>query len=109
MAGFRASPLYFCTGPSSNRRSLLGPHKTYSGKPPLRPEARTTDRYVDPGALITNAANNQTSSQPVDTVSDPSKGVIAQRPWCAYPAVARYSGQGDRADAASYACTAPAK
>jgi hypothetical protein len=40
---------------------------------------------------------------------DPSKGVVAQRPWCAYPAVARYSGQGDRADAASYACTAPQK
>lgn len=30
-------------------------------------------RYVDPGALITNAANNQTSSQPVVTVSDTSK------------------------------------
>jgi RND family efflux transporter MFP subunit len=32
-----------------------------------------TGRYVDPGALVTNAANNQTSSQPVVTVSDPSK------------------------------------
>src|SRR5258706_2288823 len=32
-----------------------------------------TGRYVDPGALITNAANNQTSSQPVVTVADPSK------------------------------------
>ena len=32
-----------------------------------------TGRYVDPGALITNAANNQASSQPVVTVSDPSK------------------------------------
>jgi RND family efflux transporter MFP subunit len=32
-----------------------------------------TGRYVDPGALITNAANNQTSSQPVVTVSDPSR------------------------------------
>ena len=31
-----------------------------------------TGRYVDPGALITNAANNQSSSQPVVTVSDPS-------------------------------------
>lgn len=31
-----------------------------------------TGRYVDPGALITNAANNQTSSQPVVTVSDPA-------------------------------------
>ncbi|HEX7952579.1 MAG TPA: efflux RND transporter periplasmic adaptor subunit [Burkholderiales bacterium] len=32
-----------------------------------------TGRYVDPGALITNAANNQASSQPVLTISDPSK------------------------------------
>ena len=32
-----------------------------------------TARFVDPGALITNAANNQTSSQPVLTVSDASK------------------------------------
>ena len=27
--------------------------------------------------------------------NDPTEGVVAQRPWCAYPAVARYSGQGD--------------
>lgn len=32
-----------------------------------------TARFVDPGALVTNAANNQTSSQPVVTVSDTSK------------------------------------
>ena len=43
-------------------RSLVAP---YAGV--------VTGRYVDPGALITNAANNQTSSQPVVTVSDPSK------------------------------------
>jgi membrane fusion protein (multidrug efflux system) len=32
-----------------------------------------TGRYVDAGALITNAANNQTASQPVVTIADPSK------------------------------------
>jgi RND family efflux transporter MFP subunit len=32
-----------------------------------------TGRYVDPGALIPNAANNQSSSQPVVTISDPSR------------------------------------
>lgn len=32
-----------------------------------------TARYVDPGALVTNAANNQTSSQPVVTISDTSR------------------------------------
>ena len=41
--------------------------------------------------------------------NDPRKGIAAQRPWCAHPAVARFSGQGARTDAASYACTAPAK
>ncbi len=41
--------------------------------------------------------------------NDPSKGVAAQRPWCAYPAAAHYSGQGDRSAAASYACVAPAQ
>jgi hypothetical protein len=37
---------------------------------------------------------------------DPSKGVVAQRPWCAYPATARFSGKGSRTEAASFACTA---
>ena len=32
-----------------------------------------TARYVDTGALVTNAANNQTSSQPVVTISDTSR------------------------------------
>jgi Tannase and feruloyl esterase len=41
--------------------------------------------------------------------NDPTKGIVAQRPWCAHPAVAHYSGQGSRTDSASYACTAPAK
>ncbi len=41
--------------------------------------------------------------------NDPTKGIAVQRPWCPYPAAARYSGQGDRADAASYVCTAPAR
>jgi hypothetical protein len=37
---------------------------------------------------------------------DPSKGVAAQRPWCAYPANARFSGQGSHTEAASFTCTA---
>ena len=39
--------------------------------------------------------------------NDPSKAVIAQRPWCAYPQVAGYSGHGDRDEAASYVCRRP--
>jgi Tannase and feruloyl esterase len=38
---------------------------------------------------------------------DPSKGVAAQRPWCAYPAVASYSGKGEHSDAANFTCVAP--
>ena len=41
--------------------------------------------------------------------NDPSKGIVAQRPWCPYPAVARFSGQGSRTEAASYTCMVPAK
>lgn len=39
--------------------------------------------------------------------NDPTKGIAAQRPWCPYPAVARYSGQGSRAEAANFTCAAP--
>ena len=39
---------------------------------------------------------------------DPRKGIAMQRPWCPYPAVARYSGQGSRNEAASFACVEPA-
>jgi Tannase and feruloyl esterase len=40
---------------------------------------------------------------------DPAKGVAAQRPWCAYPAVASYSGKGEHGDAANFRCAAPTK
>ncbi len=36
--------------------------------------------------------------------NDPAKGIAAQRPWCAYPAVAQHSGQESASEAASYAC-----
>jgi feruloyl esterase len=35
---------------------------------------------------------------------NPGKGVAAQRPWCAYPATARFSGKGAHSDAANFAC-----
>ena len=38
--------------------------------------------------------------------NDPAKGLEAQRPWCPYPTAARFLGQGDRSEAASYACSA---
>jgi Tannase and feruloyl esterase len=41
--------------------------------------------------------------------NDPGKGIAAQRPWCVYPAIARYSGKGDRLQASSYICTPPGK
>jgi feruloyl esterase len=39
--------------------------------------------------------------------NDPIKGIEAQRPWCAYPLTARYSGQGDRRAATSFVCVRP--
>jgi Tannase and feruloyl esterase len=63
-------------------------------------------------ALARWVENGKAPDQIIATLyrdDDPSKGVAAQRPWCPYPAVARYSGQGSRTDAASYACTAPSK
>ena len=39
--------------------------------------------------------------------TDRGKEIVAQRPWCAYPAIAHYSGHGDRSQASSYACVAP--
>jgi Tannase and feruloyl esterase len=41
--------------------------------------------------------------------NNPTKGIAAQRPWCPFPATARFSGQGARTEAASYACAPPAK
>ncbi len=40
---------------------------------------------------------------------DPTKEVVAQRPWCPYPEVARFSGQGTRGDPANFTCEAPPK
>lgn len=39
--------------------------------------------------------------------NDSTKEIVAQRPWCTYPAVARYVGQGERSQASSYTCTMP--
>jgi hypothetical protein len=39
--------------------------------------------------------------------NNPTKGVAAQRPWCAYPQVAQFDGQGDRSKAESYSCALP--
>ena len=39
--------------------------------------------------------------------ADPSSGVAAQRPWCAYPATTHFSGTGNHSDAAAFECEAP--
>lgn len=38
--------------------------------------------------------------------NDPTKGIAGQRPWCPYPATARYSGEGERNQASSFTCAA---
>jgi feruloyl esterase len=39
--------------------------------------------------------------------NDPRKGIAMQRPWCPYPAEARYLGQSSRTEASSFTCDAP--
>lgn len=39
--------------------------------------------------------------------NNPTGAVEARRPWCPYPAVARYDGRGDPAAASSYSCRSP--
>lgn len=38
---------------------------------------------------------------------DAAKGVVYQRPLCAFPQVAKYTGSGDMNDAANFVCQAP--
>jgi hypothetical protein len=40
---------------------------------------------------------------------DPRKPIAAQRPWCPYPGVARFSGKGERGDAVNFVCAAPSE
>jgi hypothetical protein len=40
---------------------------------------------------------------------DPTKPIVAQRPWCPYPAVARFSGKGEHSNAANFVCVAPSE
>jgi len=40
---------------------------------------------------------------------DPMKPIVAQRPWCPYPAVARFSGKGEHSNAADFVCAAPSE
>lgn len=39
----------------------------------------------------------------------PMEGIAAQRPWCPYPATARYTGRGDRSEAGSWSCSVTTK
>ena len=41
--------------------------------------------------------------------NDPGKPIAAQRPWCPYPGVARFSGKGERGDAVNFVCAAPSE
>ena len=59
-------------------------------------------RWVEHGV----APNNLIATHYKD--NDLAKGVTAQRPMCVYPAAARYTGRGERAQAANWTCAAPA-
>jgi RND family efflux transporter MFP subunit len=60
-----------------------------------------TARHVDPGALVTNASTNQTSSQPVVTVADLSRLKVTVYVEQADAPYIRVGGEVEVADAAS--------
>jgi feruloyl esterase len=39
--------------------------------------------------------------------NDPDKPIEEQRPWCVYPSTARFTGRGDRREAANWTCASP--
>jgi feruloyl esterase len=88
----------------------LGP-TAVGGTYGLRPPSR--DAAHDVVAALAHWVEDGTAPTQITATlyrgDDPSREIVAQRPWCAYPAVARFSGQGSRSEAASFACAAPAK
>jgi len=55
-------------------------------------------------ALARWIQTGQAPEQIVATRFGEDGSVVAQRPWCAYPKVARWDGRGDRSKAGSYRC-----
>ena len=72
-----------------------------SGRPPPRRDAEhdvmeALVKWIDEG----KAPGQIIATKYADDV------VVSQRPWCAYPQVARWNGHGDRTKATSYRCSA---
>lgn len=57
-------------------------------------------------ALVRWIKQGRAPEQIIATKLDQNGAVVAQRPWCAYPNVARWDGKGDRSKAESYSCPA---
>ncbi|WP_459662151.1 tannase/feruloyl esterase family alpha/beta hydrolase, partial [Novosphingobium sp. 11B] len=56
-------------------------------------------------ALVRWIRQNKAPDQIIATKFGTDGAVVAQRPWCAYPQVARWDGKGDWRRASSYQCT----
>jgi feruloyl esterase len=84
--------------------SIGGP---YDSPPPSRdPQhdvAAALARWVEHG----EAPERLVATRYLD--NEPAKGIIAQRPMCAFPAAAHFTGRGDRARAENWICNAPEK
>jgi feruloyl esterase len=70
------------------------------------PGAQPTGQFED---LIAWVEHGKAPSTLDAVKSDDAGSVVARRPVCAYPQVARYTGHGDAADAASYRCVKTAR
>lgn len=86
----------------------IGPNSiggAYDRPPPVRdPEhdvASALALWVEQGV----APDNIVATRYHDNA--PSKGISSQRPMCAYPSTARYTGRGDTKQAANWTCTTP--
>jgi hypothetical protein len=63
---------------------------------------RALERWVEAGV-----APHEIVATKYQVEDEPSSGIVRTRPICPHPAVARWSGLGDRDDAATYSCELP--
>ncbi len=90
-----------CSGGTAPNRFDHGANAPPSVRDAEHSAVMALERWVEQGI----APERIIATQYVD--NDAKKGIARERPLCAYPKVARYSGKGDINAAASFTCAAP--
>jgi feruloyl esterase len=88
--------LYMVPGVYHN--ASRGPGPTAFPGPMQRALEAWVENDAPPEAIVASTYN-------VD--GDPSSGVVRTRPWCPYPQIAGYRGEGNIDDAANFVCRTP--